>query len=74
MITSSRTTLAKFSAVAISVLFMGSVAMAHIHIGARDNAGPQAIPLSNSADHVWSVPSGAKLASAQYISYKAGDL
>lgn len=122
MITDLRITLAKFNAVVVSVLFLGSVAtvhaaeiklsgaeevpavqtaafgkgnivvaadksvsgsvtttgivgtMAHIHIGARGKAGPVAIPLSKSADNVWNVPSGAKLTSAQYKSYKTGDL
>lgn len=48
--------------------------MAHIHIGAMGTAGPVAIPLSKSADDVWSVPSGAKLTDEQYKSYNAGDL
>lgn len=48
--------------------------MAHIHIGAMGKAGPVAIPLTKSADDVWSVPADAKLNDAQYKSYIAGDL
>jgi hypothetical protein len=48
--------------------------MAHIHIGAAGANGPVIIPLQQSADGVWSVPSGAKLTGEQIVRYKAGDL
>ena len=47
---------------------------AHIHVGAAGKNGPVIIPLTKTADNVWSVPAGAKLTDAQYDSYKAGDL
>lgn len=47
---------------------------AHIHLGAAGKNGPVIIPLTKTADNVWSVPAGAKLTDAQYESYKAGDL
>ena len=47
---------------------------AHIHVGATGKNGPVIIPLTKTADNVWSVPAGAKLTDAQYESYKAGDL
>lgn len=48
--------------------------MAHIHVGAAGTNGPVIIPLTKTAEGVWSVPPGAKLTSAQLISYRAGDL
>ena len=50
----------------------GSVA--HIHVAGKGKNGPVIIPLTKTADNVWSVPAGAKLTDAQYESYKAGDL
>jgi|SRR5882672_4802584 len=47
---------------------------AHIHLGARGKSGPIAVPLTKTADNVWSVPAGAKLTDAQYDAYKAGEL
>lgn len=47
---------------------------AHIHVGATGKNGPVIIPLTKTADNVWSVPAGTKLTDAQYESYKAGDL
>ena len=47
---------------------------AHIHVGSAGKNGPVIIPLTKTADNVWSVPAGAKLTDAQYDSYKAGDL
>ncbi|HMH17848.1 MAG TPA: CHRD domain-containing protein [Burkholderiales bacterium] len=48
---------------------------AHIHVGARGENGPVAVPLAKSADgNTWSVPDGAKLTDAQYAAYKAGNL
>ena len=48
--------------------------MAHIHVAAKGANGPVIIPLTKTADGVWSVPAGAKLTDAQYASYVAGDL
>jgi hypothetical protein len=48
--------------------------VAHIHVGAAGKNGPVIIPLTKTADNVWSVPAGAKLTDAQYESYKAGNL
>jgi len=48
--------------------------VAHIHVGTAGKNGPVIIPLTKTADNVWSVPAGAKLTDAQYESYKAGDL
>ena len=47
---------------------------AHIHVGSAGKNGPVIIPLTKTADGVWSVPAGAKLTDAQYDSFKAGDL
>ena len=47
---------------------------AHIHVGAPSVNGPIIIPLTRTADDVWSVPAGAKLTEEQYESYKAGNL
>ena len=47
---------------------------AHIHVGSAGKNGPVIIPLTKTADNVWSVPAGAKLTDAQYDSFKAGDL
>lgn len=48
--------------------------MAHIHVAAKGSNGPVIIPLTKTAEGVWSVPPGAKLTDAQYASYTAGDL
>jgi len=48
--------------------------VAHIHVGPVGKNGPVIIPLTKTADNVWSVPAGTKLTDAQYESYKAGDL
>jgi hypothetical protein len=53
---------------------------AHIHdsvpgqtmCGAKN--GPVITPLTKGANNTWSVPAGAKLSDAQYVSYKAGNL
>jgi hypothetical protein len=47
---------------------------AHIHLGAAGKNGPVIIPLTKTADNVWSTPPGAKLTDAQHESFKAGDL
>jgi len=48
--------------------------MAHIHTGARGANGPVIVPLTKTADGVWSVPAGAKLTAEQLTTYKAGGL
>jgi hypothetical protein len=47
---------------------------AHIHMAAMGQNGPVIIPLSKTADGVWSVPAGAKLTETQYDAFKAGNL
>ncbi len=47
---------------------------AHIHEAAPSSNGPVIIPLTRTADNVWSVPAGAKLSDAQYDAFKAGKL
>jgi hypothetical protein len=49
-------------------------AAAHIHQGAPGQNGPVIIPLTKTAENVWSVPSGTKLTDAQYEAYKSGNL
>jgi len=46
----------------------------HIHEAPAGKNGPIAIPLTQTADNVWSVPEGSKLTDAQHESYKAGNL
>ena len=48
--------------------------MAHIHLGAPNEAGPPIITLSKGENGAWNVPPGAKLSDAQLASYKAGNL
>ena len=47
---------------------------AHIHVGAKGEAGPPIITLSKGADGTWTVPEGAKLTDEQWADYKAGKL
>jgi predicted small secreted protein len=47
---------------------------AHIHQGASGRNGPVIVPLAKGSNGSWSVPAGAKLTTAQYDAYKAGDL
>jgi hypothetical protein len=47
---------------------------AHIHMAAMGQNGPVIIPLSKTADGVWSVPAGVKLTDAQFDAFKAGNL
>jgi hypothetical protein len=51
-----------------------AVTAAHIHEGAVSANGPVIIPLTKTAETVWSVPAGTKLTDAQYQSFKAGQL
>ncbi len=48
--------------------------VAHIHLGARGQAGPPIITLTKSRAGLWSVPKGSKLTDDQYASFKAGNL
>ena len=47
---------------------------AHIHQAAMGQNGPVIIPLTKTADNVWSVPPGTKLTDTQYDAFKAGSL
>jgi len=47
---------------------------AHIHQAAMGQNGPVIIPLTKTADNVWSVPPGTKLTDTQYDAFKAGQL
>jgi len=47
---------------------------AHIHVGAKGEAGPPIITLSKGADGTWTVPEGSKLTDEQWADYKAGKL
>jgi hypothetical protein len=47
---------------------------AHIHVGAKGEAGPPIITLTKGADGNWTVPAGAKLTDEQWADYKAGKL
>ncbi len=47
---------------------------AHIHIGAKGQNGPVAVPLTKSGDNGWAVPAGTKLTDAQFAAFKAGTL
>ncbi|HTR56967.1 MAG TPA: CHRD domain-containing protein [Casimicrobiaceae bacterium] len=47
---------------------------AHIHEAPAGKNGPIVIPLTQSADAVWTVPEGAKFTDAQFESYRAGNL
>jgi len=48
--------------------------MAHIHMAAPGQNGPVIVPMTKTADNVWSIPAGAKLTEAQYQSFKDGNL
>ena len=58
-----------------SVTTTGVVGVAaHIHQGKPGENGPVIIPLTKTADNVWSVPAGAKLTDEQSAAFKAGNL
>ena len=48
--------------------------MAHVHAGAAGANGPVIIPLTKTAEGVWSVPPGTKLSAEQLKAYQAGGL
>jgi len=48
--------------------------VAHIHVGEAGKIGPIVIPLTKTADDVWSVPDGTKLTEEQFASFRAGQL
>ena len=47
---------------------------AHIHVGAKGEAGPPIITLTKGTDGTWTVPAGSKLTDEQWADYKAGKL
>ena len=51
-----------------------AVSVAHIHEARAGTTGPIIVPLTKTADNVWSIPPEAKLTEAQLESYKAGNL
>lgn len=48
--------------------------MAHIHKATAGQNGPVIVPMVKTAEHVWSIPAGAKLTEAQYQDLKDGNL
>ena len=47
---------------------------AHIHVGAKGEAGPPIITLTKGSDGSWSVPAGSKLTPEQLADFKSGKL
>jgi hypothetical protein len=47
---------------------------AHIHVGAKGEAGPPIITLTKGADGSWTVPAGSKLTDEQLADFKSGKL
>ena len=48
--------------------------MAHIHLAPLGQNGPVIVPMTKTAENIWSIPAGAKLTDAQYQSFKDGNL
>lgn len=68
-------TIASDQSVSGSITTMGvEGTMAHIHMAAPSQNGPVIVPMTKTADNVWSIPAGAKLTEAQYQSFKDGNL
>ena len=47
---------------------------AHIHQAAKGQNGPVLVTLTKTSANVWSVPAGTSLTTAQYDSFKAGEM
>ena len=47
---------------------------AHIHVGAKGEAGPPIITLTKGADGTWTVPEGSKLTDEQWADFTSGKL
>ena len=47
---------------------------AHIHVGAKGEAGPPIITLTKGENGTWTVPAGSKLTDEQWADFKAGKL
>lgn len=72
---SGTTTIASDQSVSGSITSMGVEGnMAQIHMAAPGQNGPVIVPMTKTADNVWSIPSGTKLTEAQYQSFKDGNL
>jgi len=68
-------TIASDMSVSGSVTTMGvEGTMAHIHMAASGQNGPVIVPMTKTADNVWSIAAGAKLNEAQYQAFKDGHL
>ena len=48
--------------------------MAHIHMAASGQNGPVIVPMTKTAENVWSIPAGAKLSDTQFQNFKDGNL
>ena len=48
--------------------------MAHIHLASAGQNGPVIVPMTKTAESVWSIPAGAMLTDPQYQSFKDGNL
>ncbi len=48
--------------------------MAHIHMAPKGSNGPVVVPLTKTAEGVWSVPDGIRLNDTQYAGYIAGNM
>lgn len=48
--------------------------MAHIHMAASGQNGPVIVPMTKTAENVWSIPAGSKLSDTQFQNFKDGNL